>query len=466
MTSLEDVLKAVSKKYISIHTVDIEENTYKTIKSTEIIDSLCEEASGAQEALYNVISHVTDQENGELIREFTKFSTLGERFRESRVLECSFYTGTNGWCEASFVPIDDESTDHIRHVIFMVEDVNERVLREHAVMEQAQRAEAQALHAENLASMDSLTGLLNQGGIRRFLQQINDDKSIKNGVLLTLDVDDFKLINDVYGHRTGDRVLKVLANRLRRECPKPSYIARNGGDEFMAFFANTTLKEINPFLKSFGKSRTVFTHKGKKCHFFVSMGAAEYPRHSRDFRKLREMADIALYNVKMSNKNGYQFYYDGLEKSDRAQLGFNIGDIATGLPGAVLVYKVDMNGQILFANDSVIKLVGCDNLQDLMQYSHGNFASLIDPKDLRRVRREVYEQYNKTMYDRQDEDHVDGFAAFNMRTKQGNAVGVECFGRRIINKFHGDVVYVLIYEINLKEQYVKSADQVYRQAES
>jgi len=457
MTSFEAILSAVSQKYISIHVIDIEADSYEAFKSIDLIDHYCQGKSSAQDALYNAVDHLTKRDSRENIKEFTNLSTLTDRLKNNVVVQCPFFARLQGWCEASFLRLANENNDGMKCVVFMVEDINDRVCRESAIMDQAHTIVDQAANPEVQAIVDPLTGLLNQAGMECSIKDFLKMCPNSSCVLLTLDVDDFKLINDIFGHTIGDNVLKTVADILKDKCPKPCFLARNGGDEFMVFFTNTTLESVRAFLQTFANSPLSFVCGGVSHQFSLSMGAAEYPTHSPDYCRLREKADIALYAVKMSNKNGFQIYCDSLEERQRAQLGFNISDIARGLPGSFVVYKVDTNEQILFANDDAIHLVGCDDLQDFMKFSGGRFVNMIHPQDLERVRQTVYELHRIN----NGNEHTDGFVKFRIVSKQGKEINVECAGRRVFNRFHGDIIYIFIQESSVKEQYIKFSETVY-----
>ena len=94
-------------------------------------------------------------------------------------------------------------------------------------------------------------------------------------------------------------------------------------------------------------------------------------------------------------------------------------------------------------------------MQDLILYSEGSFINLIHPDDLKHVLRSVYDQYRILQNTDGSKEYQDGFVKFRIINKQGKEINVDCSGRRIANKFHGDIVYVFIHESDVKEQYIK-----------
>ena len=81
-----------------------------------------------------------------------------------------------------------------------------------------------------------------------------------------LDIDDFKLVNDVYGHAAGDGVLQKLAESMKQYFSKDVILGRNGGDEFSIFMPDCTAVEVKPFLKKFTEETRNFIVKVKRIH--------------------------------------------------------------------------------------------------------------------------------------------------------------------------------------------------------
>lgn len=156
---------------------------------------------------------------------------------------------------------------------------------------------------------DSLTGLYNS---HYFYKELNDEieKSKRYGrvfALVLFDIDNFKLVNDTYGHSSGDRALIMLANSIRKTIRKDVDIAaRYGGDEFMMVFPNTNadnaLKVCDRLLSMVSKE-PISTVDGKTFHITLSMGITEYPVDGNESYFLFNKADEALYTSKRGGKN-------------------------------------------------------------------------------------------------------------------------------------------------------------------
>lgn len=157
------------------------------------------------------------------------------------------------------------------------------------------------------AEHDHLTGLMNRGAFDQLQSALKTDT--KPLILLIIDVDKFKLVNDGYGHEMGDRVLKRVAQLLEESFRATDYPARIGGDEFAVILVNVTpdmkeivenkVKEINVKLQN---------PTDDLPRVSLSVGAAYSDRGFND--ELYNQADQALYNVKEHGRCGCRFYED------------------------------------------------------------------------------------------------------------------------------------------------------------
>ncbi len=168
---------------------------------------------------------------------------------------------------------------------------------------------ARARRAEALRSMmvrDGLTGLYNQTRTWEALE-LEVERASRNGTSVAfamVDMDKFKMVNDTYGHPTGDRVIKSLARLLKTRLRKSDIVGRFGGEEFAVILPDTDLEVaerlLNELRESFGKvehrhEETVF------CKTF-SCGVAIYPDF-QDAMALNNAADEALYDAKKGGRN-------------------------------------------------------------------------------------------------------------------------------------------------------------------
>lgn len=174
-------------------------------------------------------------------------------------------------------------------------------------------SEAQIRH---LATHDILTGLPNRIMFSELLEQ--DIKMAhrygRQFALLFMDLDGFKIINDTFGHETGDKMLVICAARLRRMLRASDFIARLGGDEFVIIVRNVTSRNnlITLVRKVLSTVREPVYLRGKEFFFTASIGISIYPQDGRDKKSLMRTADIAMYSAKEKGSNNYQFFSLGI----------------------------------------------------------------------------------------------------------------------------------------------------------
>ena len=293
---------------------------------------------------------------------------------------------------------------------------------------------------KKLAVTDTLTGIYNRLGFNRQVEQYMRQNPQKHCVVAMLDIDDFKLVNDVYGHAAGDGVLQKLAESMKQYFSKDVILGRNGGDEFCIFMPDCTAVEVKPFLKKFTEETRNFYCKGEAHTFTISLGFAEYPVLADECSKLMRCADMALYAVKMRGKNGCMAYREGEQVKSRAKLGFAMKDIINNLPGAFIVYRADKeNDEILLANSELLRLTGCKNMDELLAYTGKSFCNLIRPDEQESCQKSIWSQING--------GHSNDYIFFHMRKADGKYISVLDHGRIVDSVHNGRVFYVMIMDL-------------------
>ncbi len=156
------------------------------------------------------------------------------------------------------------------------------------------------------AETDPLTKLMNRESFQEMVQVALREHP-NQGMLLIIDMDNFKQINDTFGHPTGDLVLKCFAEMLEEYFNrKRDYVARIGGDEFAVFVGRTIHEDEGTIMleKFVELVRENFKKKYEKEKLSASVGAA-YVRANVSYTKLYESVDAALYEVKKGGKDGF-----------------------------------------------------------------------------------------------------------------------------------------------------------------
>lgn len=179
----------------------------------------------------------------------------------------------------------------------------------------AEKTEAQRL--KERAEKDALTGIYNKGTVQMFADNyISDMKPEEMAAFFMIDIDDFKNINDFYGHLSGDAILAEIAAGLKSIFRSQDIIGRIGGDEFAVIMKDiktkdsveTKAQEITSIFNQF--------LQGEKNVISGSIGIAYLPEHGKNFETIYKNADIALYKAKASGKNTWKFYESGLQMED------------------------------------------------------------------------------------------------------------------------------------------------------
>jgi len=159
----------------------------------------------------------------------------------------------------------------------------------------------------NLANFDTLTKLYNRQALAKKLhQEIQRAKRYNQPVsILLIDIDDFKNVNDTYGHFVGDFVLKNLAKILKESLREVDIVGRWGGEEFLTILPNTYLEEAVSIADriKIEVSNHVFEVNGLKIRTTLSVGVSTFGIHGSSLDEILQAADISLYKAKRSGKN-------------------------------------------------------------------------------------------------------------------------------------------------------------------
>ena len=164
-----------------------------------------------------------------------------------------------------------------------------------------------------ISEKDSLTTLYNRRTIKIMIEEILNQplESPRNfHVFLLLDLDNFKMLNDRFGHIMGDSALKEVADKLEKRFKENGIIGRLGGDEFIVFIKNlASAKELTKILNEILKDLSItYTCSGVSVAISASIGVTIAPEDGKSFQELYRKSDIALYYVKNNQKNSFAFY--------------------------------------------------------------------------------------------------------------------------------------------------------------
>lgn len=168
---------------------------------------------------------------------------------------------------------------------------------------------ALSLYVKNIqeqSKLDNLIDVYNRKHIDR-LAEVYEQQFRENAInysVLFFDIDNFKSINDVYGHTAGDKLLGIFGNILKQNCRGTDMVGRYGGDEFLILMPNTNLEKAKEFAKRICKTieQSNFTYKEQKIKITTSIGIAERSSYKNRFEMI-DSADHFLYKAKNNGRN-------------------------------------------------------------------------------------------------------------------------------------------------------------------
>ena len=290
-----------------------------------------------------------------------------------------------------------------------------------------------------LARTDSLTNIYNRYGFDELAEKIISKNPQTHFVAALLDIDDFKFINDIYGHSYGDKALKSLADSMKAFFPSDALLGRNGGDELCILLPNCTFKEADKQLQQFTKLPKTFSYHGKELAFYISLGYAEYPTFAASPSQLMRCADAALYEIKLHGKNGCMAYRKGLQSGVRKQLGFALKDISEHLPGAFIIYRADKeDDELFYANHEFLHMTGYKSMDELFRLTQKRFRNLIRQDEQQQIETSIWEQIGT--------GNENDYIHFHLRKADGTYLSVLDHGRIVESQQYGKVFYVLFMD--------------------
>jgi len=264
---------------------------------------------------------------------FTSYALQGRRFDENRrmpdgkPLPQSIWdavtTGHNWHGEVQNTRSDGSKyPEHLS--ISVIRDADNHVLYYVAVFTNIHEAKASQHRLEHLARHDPLTGLVNRAEFERRCSEAIEvaERERLALVVLFIDLDAFKIVNDSYSHAIGDRLLIKVADRIRRQLSESDVAGRIGGDEFTVLISRLSLREdaraiVNRLLVALSEPLVVDEYE---VVLSASIGVAGYPLDGMDAAALIANADAAMYTAKTEERNTFRFYTPIMHADTRRRL--------------------------------------------------------------------------------------------------------------------------------------------------
>lgn len=219
---------------------------------------------------------------------------------------------------------------------------------------------------EFLAYRDSLTGLRNRkyffDELKSRMQALQDPKKL---AVCYIDLNGFKKINDTLGHGVGDELLRYVARNIEDGLEADDLSARMGGDEFLiltTFEKEGAVREkIEAIIEKFDRGLMILNHS---INISLSIGVAYYPEHGSTAEEIVKQADLAMYQVKGTRKNGYMVYNNALGARNRCHY-----DMENRLKTALAKGEMEIHYQPILSMDNRVR--GCEALMRWNNAVHG-----------------------------------------------------------------------------------------------
>lgn len=287
---LHQMMNALEHGYSACYYCDYQNNSYRIMKTTGRLGLPVEgQYSDFIAALKTYILGMEAAVAEDLLKQFSLEYINKHIDNEIGYYDIKFLDPADNYWLVHVMLVDIDKLGRLSHFIITFTDISHTRDIEYA------------------ATHDALTSLLNRHAGYTYMEQLLRNATADTFALMMIDVDDFKKINDQYGHSMGDYVLKELAKSMHSFFPQNAIITRYGGDEFLVLTkVSSDAVEFNAFMKRLVASLTKnFVSKDMKPT--ISVGAVRVSL-GEDLQSLFEKADKALYIAKHKGKNAYQIY--------------------------------------------------------------------------------------------------------------------------------------------------------------
>ena len=276
-------LASYADLYISMHLINLQENSILEISKDPDFNLIS--INGKNQAAYQmhtVIKKITAAESLKKMLKFIDLKTISERLKERNVIHCEFRSKEYGWCKAYFIASEFDEGHTINQIIFAIELIDEEKNRENNLI--------------YLSQTDLMTGLKNRGSGEKIIKEMIENDI--EGTFFMLDADKFKSINDNYGHDVGDKVIRAIADCLKKTFRAGDVVMRIGGDEFAVGITDNAAAVIlvEKFFTEIDKINIPEIGSRK---ISISLGSAFFTVDKNlSFAEIYKRADLAAYESK------------------------------------------------------------------------------------------------------------------------------------------------------------------------
>ena len=283
-----EVINSLSTIYSTIFQADIVTHKYEILTSVPLMNKLVPQEGNFDDVKDIIVNNFIETEFRESLYEFLNIDTLANRLKNVNTVTTDYKAPNGSWIQARFIVKRRDNEGNAIEGLYVARDISEEKLMKYE------------------AEHDALTGVLNRGGFDQILN--SNIKEKRDFALILIDIDEFKDVNDNYGHAVGDIVLKKISKMLGEQFRSLDYICRIGGDEFAVIMMDVgkdfgtkiinKIDEINELLSSSTNDIPLVS---------LSVGTAFMDKGSSSDSLFKD-ADNALYYVKKHGKKGCHIY--------------------------------------------------------------------------------------------------------------------------------------------------------------
>lgn len=278
-----NTLGTLALVYNSLHVIDLLHDTYVEFSGKEKFNDIIKNEEGAGQKLIQAINTLTTDECKERALEFVNPETLADRMQNKKYIAARFVSKRIGWFLLSFITMEKDAAGRPAKVVLTTQGIDEEIKQKENLI--------------NKSRTDELTGLLNRRACEEDIYEDNKLAEKDDFVLVSLDVNGLKTVNDKLGHAAGDELLIGASQCMKNSFAPYGNLYRTGGDEFIAilFCDNEKLKEI---LAAF--EETMSRWRGKLVDSIsISYGyVSKTEKPDLSVRELGIISDRRMYEAK------------------------------------------------------------------------------------------------------------------------------------------------------------------------
>ena len=283
-------------KYASMHLIDLKYNTARELIRHDNFNLVkIRDGGNASRKIRNILLTTTRYETLRGLLEFINLDDLPQRMKDKRAISYEFLSKEYGWCRANFLLLDDSGKGDSNQIVFAIE----------VIEEEKRRAEELKKRSET----DLMTGLRNRGSGEKAIRDLIANKV--PGMFCLMDADKFKSINDNYGHDVGDKVIKAIANALKRTFRNNDIVMRLGGDEYAVYAVGVIDEErgVNVIRRLFREIDDIYIAELGDRKISISLGSAIFDGvENISFEEIYKRADSGTYESKKVKGNCHTMF--------------------------------------------------------------------------------------------------------------------------------------------------------------